>query len=189
MPTHTLFRSIELFFHHPSKSSLDNMKAICNQNRIMKILLDFQYHLNKTDSVYMKYLRLFDFRSEHANILVKKFEGTVAKLVIAHGACRAFLANDMSESVKHMKETALSLITSIRNQRKEAPNMLTPEIIIHHLSDLSVSDCFDKQIAGLVESYDTYLLCPEKVTVSSSLFYFRNIPKITYYLKIRFQSD
>ena len=136
MPTYALFNSIDLFFRHPSKSSFNDMKTICNQNHPMKILLSFQYKLNKTDSTYYKHLKLFDFKSDFANLLKKKFEGVLSKLMFCYLCCQAISTKNTGDPMKHMEETANSILTLIREQRREVPNMLTPEIIIHHLHGL-----------------------------------------------------
>ena len=166
MPTETLFRSIELFFHYPSAESLDDLKAICLENRPMHVLLKLQYKINKTDSLYFNYLELYDFKSEYANMLVEKFEGTVAKLVIAYGICRNFTTNGVKESVKHMEETANSIITLIRKQRKDVPNLLTSEIIHRHLDKITVPGCFNEAVTDWVDHYNYGISCPHKATVS-----------------------
>ena len=99
-------------------------------------------------------------------MLMKQFEGIVAKLVIAHGICRNFTANGNGETAKHVSEVAISTINLIRKQRKEVPNLLTPDIVLHHLSTLRVPHCFDKAAKDWVKNYDYAVVCTHKATVS-----------------------
>ena len=97
---------------------------------------------------------------------MKQFEGIVAKLVIAHGICRNFTTNGSSGTAKHVSEVAISTINLIRKQRKEVPNLLTPDIILHHLSTVNVPHCFDKAANDWIKNYDYAVVCSHKATVS-----------------------
>ena len=187
MPTHVLFRSIEIFFRHPSEKSLADAKAVCSHNHPLNILLRFEYKLNKTDSIYYKsdsiyyeYLKLFNFKSEYANLLVKQFERIVNKLIFAYGFCYTFVMNNTTHSIKHMGETARSVLTLIREQRKEVPNKLTPDIISRYVSELVMMKCSAEAPHTLNNNYQKPLICASHDLVIVSIFYLIMCYKISY---------
>lgn len=165
MPTHTLFRSIEIFFHNQSETSLTDMKQICVQNHPLSVLLNFQYKLEKEDSTYYKHLKLFNFKSEYANLFVKKFEGVVSKLMFSYAFCQVFLTNNTIQSVKHMEQATESVLTLIWKQRKEVPNMIPPESIRRHIIESNAEKC-SEEAQFLVDKCDIELYCPVPAGVS-----------------------
>ena len=165
MPTYTLFHSIDLCFRHLSETSWNNAKRICNQNDPLRILLDFRYKLGREDSTYYKHLKLFNFKSKYANLLLKKFEGVVTKLVFSYGFCHTVLEDNTEKSTKHMEETVISVLTLIQEQRREVPNKLTPDMIVRHLSEYNFNNC-SAEPNFLSNKCNLYLNCSVPVFVS-----------------------
>lgn len=169
MPTYALSCFIEHFFHYPSERTLADVKRICNQNHPLEILIKFKFQLNRNDSTYYKHLRLFDFKSQYANLLMEKFEAIVAQLIMAHGICRSFSTNSIEKVTLNVEQIASSIIRMIREQRKEVPNMLTPKMILRHLSGIDKPECFEEEALPWEKKYNTKVLCPGTAAVSFSL--------------------
>lgn len=164
--TELLFHTIELFVQYQSKSFLDDLKKVCNKYNPTNILLNFQHKLNKTDSIYFKYVKLLDFKSEYANLIMRNFEKNVVKLVFSHAVCRTLSTTNPENTLKNMSETAASVIMLIRDQRREVPNMLTPKIIHHHIRKLAMPECFAEAAENFVENIEMSITCPDTMSVS-----------------------
>ncbi|KAE9549199.1 hypothetical protein FO519_007594 [Halicephalobus sp. NKZ332] len=159
MPMHALFHSMELFFHHPSEALLDDLKTICNRNNPFNVLLNLKYKLEEEESTYFKQLKVFNFKSEYADSLVKELQGTVVKLVLSHGLCRAFSTNNVEGPPKYVEEVAKRVLRLIRKERRAAPNWLNSDTIYKHLRSINIPKCFPHEEANQLETFRWHFKC------------------------------
>lgn len=145
------------------------MKKICEKYPPLDILLSFRSELDKPKSIYYKYLDLANFKSEPANFVMKKFEGIATKLMLFHEICRNFSMPSIDESAEHVK-VAQSILTLVRKQRKEVPNIIPPESIRRHISESNTEKCSEAQF--LVDECILELRCPVPAGVSYFTFIF-----------------
>ncbi|KAE9547292.1 hypothetical protein FO519_009496, partial [Halicephalobus sp. NKZ332] len=137
MKTDTMFNAIELFFHHQTPESYDDMKRICDQYQPYTILNNLGYKLKEKDSTYYKQLKLLGWKSQSANGLVKEIQGIMSKLVISYGICKGVEEKVIEGTPSHVAEIVNSTLDILLQQRKKAPNLLPPKSIEDHLENIS----------------------------------------------------
>ena len=161
-----MFHATELHFRFQTESSLADMKTICTKHPPFSILLSLRAQLDRSDSIYYKYLDLANFKSEPANLFLRKFEIMTTQLMLFHGICWSFLKDGANEPAEHVQEVAQSILKLLQNQRKEVPNMLSPEIIHRHISESYTEICFE-EAQFLLNKCDVNTHCPVPAGVSS----------------------
>src|SRR5690606_32843426 len=105
------------------------------------------------------------YKSKPANQIMVKFQAIAVQLMFSHDICSEFLTNNTENSRKYVKEVTESILKLIVKQRKEVPNMLTPDMIVKHIRDAPIRNCSD-EARFFVESCHTELYCPAPVNVS-----------------------
>lgn len=142
------------------------MKWLCYLHNPLSMLMYLRDELNGENSIYYEYLEIFNFKSKYANLLMKRFQGNVIKLVILYGLCPNLVTGKTKEITKDVEDIATSILTLIQEQRKEVPNMLTSETIIKHFSDFKMPTCFSEETADFINYLDINIICSHKEDVS-----------------------
>ena len=141
IPTHRLFHMTKKFFKNLTQGTFNDLKGTCDKNDPHMILTDLKHHLEDKPSIYFKRLKIYNFTSYYAEELMKNINGTLIKLVLSYGSCRALKKRHHRGSIESFQETVNSIVKLIEKQRREVPNMLTADHVRQHLQALSIPKC------------------------------------------------
>ena len=160
MKANTLFNAITRYFNNPSKALLENIKTVCNGNDPYTIMGYLETKLKDEDSTYMKQLRVLGWKSKVANILVKRIQEVLGKLIINYGFCEGLNGRHHMKTPNHVIELLNSTFVLLEENRMKIPNLLPPGAISQEVTNLysSFPKCKDKDDKNCTQNIANFIV-------------------------------